>query len=77
MLTNEWHMMISFHFVVNHTTMQCNGMEYNLKHSFLTLEKVVYLDENSGARKFMDSHKTHKAFVQMVKWLERTSGHML
>ena len=47
MLTNEWHMMISFHFVVNHTTMQCNGMKYNLKHSFLTLEKVVYLDENS------------------------------
>ena len=23
----------------------------------------------------MDSHKTHKAFVQMVKWLEPTSGH--
>ena len=23
----------------------------------------------------MDSHKTHKAFVQMAKWLERTSGH--
>ena len=23
----------------------------------------------------MDSHKTHKAFIQMAKRLERTSGH--
>ena len=23
----------------------------------------------------MDSHKTHKAFVQMAKWLEQTLGH--
>ena len=42
MLTNEWHMMISFHFVVNHT-IQCNGVKYNLKHSFLTIDLHFYL----------------------------------
>ena len=25
--------------------------------------------------KFMDSHKTHKAFIQMANWLEQTLGH--